>query len=313
MPELLARFGSRHTVEGSETTTDLTYRFRLKDFTVDVGLVRGPNGLASTLEAYYSTKSLQADGQAPTGIVRGIMNVTAPRAKWVEATPVSPQLSAFKTEDGAFEAAVLPPNPSVEPRATFTLVVCQLAESNSGRLAESQALAGNKAHESQDDDVHHPTNAATGPRPIFRIHVNSSFIQVLWGKSRKEIEASLGWPAENDEQSYTYTARVPALFGETDGFLIVYFARDKARAFQLVSTLPADRNFIQVALQNFPNARFEPTYEPKNLTGSNWQDKANGFSAFTSQMSEKEFLVTFELTPWKERSFSPFTKQQKSR
>ena len=147
-------------------------------------------------------------------------------------------------------------------------------------------------------------------RPIICVHVNSTFVQALYGKSRKETLAILGWPYYEQKEGPMYVAKAPGSWGEVEGYLIVYFAGDKARGFQLNTKAPLDSTFVRLVLQNSPGARFEPWYAPSNLTGQNWEDKHAGFFAATTQMSEHEYLLTIDLTPPNERTVSPLWRKR---
>ena len=141
--------------------------------------------------------------------------------------------------------------------------------------------------------------------PIICVHVNSTFVQAFYGKSRKEIRALIGWPYYEEKDSYMYTAKAPGFFGEIEGYLIIWFAGDKARSFQIDTKVPLESHFVRIALQNSPTAHFEPDYQPGNLTGENWRDKQLGYFAGTVQCAEHQFLLTIDLTPANERRISP--------
>ena len=314
VPQLTRRFGAGYSVEGAEETNNLTYKFRSKDYAVDVLLARSSDKLVSTVEAYYSEKALQPDGEPPAAVVRGIMDVTAPKARWLDAKPTGLQRAAFVTADGTCEAAVLPPATWVRPKATFTLVVSKLKVPAPNGLPPNDtgtAPAASEAPASKAGITVLEGQPPT-PTPIFRIHINGSFVQVLAGKTRKEIQATLGWPVYDSGSAYVYEAKVPAFWSEADGQLIIHFVKGKARAFQVASKSPFGSKFVSLSLQNAPEARFEPVYQASNLTGSNWRDAQNGFVAATTQSNENEYLLTIDLTPRSDRNFSPFARPAKA-
>jgi hypothetical protein len=142
LPQLLKRFGATYTEEGTEKGGDLKYKFRLETYSVDVMMSRRGDKLVSNLEIYYSDKPLQANGDPPTAIVRGVMNVNVPGAKWHETTPVGGQKAAFLTADGAYMAAILPPNKTVEPNATFTVAVCRIRDGGSPNGQQMTNISG---------------------------------------------------------------------------------------------------------------------------------------------------------------------------
>ena len=149
----------------------------------------------------------------------------------------------------------------------------------------------------------HGQEAAPSATPTL-CHVDSTFVQTLYGKSQGEILALIGWPGYAEAAGMIYPAKVPTLLGEADGHLLIRFARNKARVFQLHTEMPLNNTFVRLVLQNSPGARFEPSYHPENLTGTNWEDKRAGFQALTTQVSEHEFLFLINMTPSNEHVMS---------
>jgi hypothetical protein len=307
LPQLVKRFGNHYSMSGNSATGEQSYSFRLKQYAVTAVMTRNAAGeLTAISEIYCSTAPLQANGDPPTPIVRGIMNVTAPGAKWLTSKPAYPELAAFITSDGEFEAVILPPNTEVDAHATFTLAVSKLDGTSGEQRPAAQTSSDSPTGPAISPDAgKSDIQAGAVPPPTSPIRIESSFVKILSGKSHSEIQALLGQPTEKFSQGYLYTAQVPGFWGIQDAYFIVLFAGDKARSFQLHTQTPLDGTFVKLILQNSPGAQFEPMYQARNLTGANWQDTQSGFAAFTTQMSEHEFLLTIDLTPWNERNFSP--------
>ena len=306
LAELTKRFGSNFSVQGAEETHNLTYRFRLKDYSVDVGLAREGSELVAQTEVYYSQKPLQANGEAPVAIVRGIMEVTAPKVRWREKAAVAPATGDFVTQDSAFEVKVCPPI-AAPPRTTFMVVATR------GTATEATSPTNQVVTEAGPTPSTSETPATLGvadgstnvpaaqPTPVFRIHINSTFVQALKDKAKKELVQQLGNCFAERDGAWFYKAVLPGIFGEVDGWLVIGFAGGKAKRFSAVTTGPPDSTFIKLTLQNTPGARFVPHYVPSNLTGQNWHDEALFYDAWTNQQDEQEYWFTVDTTSPAER------------
>ena len=144
--------------------------------------------------------------------------------------------------------------------------------------------------------------AAPTEQPATCVHIDSTFVRTLYGKSRKEVRALFGVPQEDLKEGLIYVVKAPGLWREVEGGLFIHFVGGKALGFLLNTKAPADNTFVRMVLQSSPGARFEPSYQASNLTGLNWADKSNGFFAVTEQATEHEFLFMIELTPPSERT-----------
>jgi hypothetical protein len=78
VPQLVKRFGKSYTVESAPLGTK--YKFRTKNVSVDAIVSNG----ISICESYLSDHPLNASGEPPNDIVRGVLRTNAPKGRWVQ-------------------------------------------------------------------------------------------------------------------------------------------------------------------------------------------------------------------------------------
>jgi hypothetical protein len=95
VPQLVKRFGKSYTVESVQVGRK--YKFRSANVSVDVVVANG----FSVAETYLSDHPLAASGEPPNDIVRAVLKMNAPNARWVEieAAPFEADYALRSSDD----------------------------------------------------------------------------------------------------------------------------------------------------------------------------------------------------------------------
>ncbi len=154
--------------------------------------------------------------------------------------------------------------------------------------------------------THGQEREETPVKPRIRVHLNGSFVKAFYGMNREEVRALIGPPKSEDKDGYIYDAVVPGQFAELEGFFLIWFAGDRARAFQIDTQAALQQTFVDLALKQAPTAKFVREFGTPYLSGEHWRDNLRGYFAAYQASPDHWYILTIDVTPAKERSISPF-------
>jgi TPR repeat protein/S1-C subfamily serine protease len=201
VPQLVKRFGKSYTIDSE--ASGKSYRFRSEKVSVDILVANG----VSVVETYFSDHPLTASGEPPNDIVRAILRINAPKARWTEIDAAAFGADyALRTGDGEYIATLKYTGP--QPENTIWTMTVGLAKSLPG-AANGAASTNWSSSEPTPSPSLSPSPTPSPPMQTARAFDPDAFLEFSTGQNyffgdgvQKDLVEAVKWFRKAAERNY---------------------------------------------------------------------------------------------------------------